>query len=945
MLISTLLVTLACHAVSVAADEELESQLRTAGDNRNEIERALADAKDQHQTAIRFLVRNMPERDLKELSADYLLTNTRHAFEAWKKAPWADSVPENIFLNDILPYASINERRDDWRADFRKRFTHLVADAKTTSEAAVILNRTMFKEVGVKYSTRRKKADQSPYESIEGGTASCTGLSVLLIDACRAVGIPARLVGTPLWSNRSGNHTWVEIWDGEWKFTGACEPTGNEFNKGWFVGRAATAQADHPLHAIYATSFRRTSLSFPCVWNRSVKYVSAVNVTDRYTVGRRKLDSKTAVDQLREFLKTTRNDREAKIGQQPFASVPLTEADAAASRDLLVTDHLQRLRQERREEMEAGVLNHGELKMPFFFKRFGEKPKDGWSMYISMHGGGGGPARMNDGQWENQKRLYSLKEGIYVVPRAPTNTWNLWHQSHIDPMFERLIQNFVALEGVNADRVYLMGYSAGGDGVYQVAPRMADRWAAAAMMAGHPNETSPLGLRNLPFALQVGGRDAAYNRNKVAEKWKEQLTALRNSDEQGYEHFVRIYPDKGHWMDREDAVALPWMAEHTRDATPTKIVWKQDDVTHNQFYWLAVDKPRARSEVVAERSGQSIQIQSDDVDAVSVYLDDRMVDLDAPVTIQSKGKTLFEGKTTRTIRTLSRTLEERGDTALCFSSVVDVTLPKPFPASFVPANQIPRYTARRCNEAPVIDGKLDDAAWEGIRKTASFVDLISGKKTLHETRAAIQWDDENLYVAFWVTEPNVEAKYRNRDDPIYYDNDVEIFIAGKDAYYEFEINPFGTVYEGFFIWEDAYDRGGYSAAPQLKRSLPKVQPFNGVGFKEHPRGKRIAFLGYDFPKFKSAVAIDGTLNDKSDKDRGWTVELAFPWKEMKWLAKGDNRSLPPKSGDEWRIDLFRFNTYKAPGPPKDSGGWALGKHGVWDSHIPEIFPIVTFSEN
>ena len=78
---------------------------------------------------------------------------------------------------------------------------------------------------------------------------------------------------------------------------------------------------------------------------------------------------------------------------------------------------------------------------------------------------GNAPARVNDGQWENQKRLYRPKEGIYLAPRAPTNTWNLWHQGHIDPMFMRLIENLVALQEVNPNRVYLMGYSAGGDGV------------------------------------------------------------------------------------------------------------------------------------------------------------------------------------------------------------------------------------------------------------------------------------------------------------------------------------------------------------------------------------------------------------------------------------------------------------------------------------------------
>lgn len=281
--------------------------------------------------------------------------------------------------------------------------------------------------------------------------------------------------------------------------------------------------------------------------------------------------------------------------------------------------------------------------------------------------------------------------------------------------------------------------------------------------------------------------------------------------------------------------------------------------------------------------------------------------------------------------------------SVALSDSVTLTAVEPFPDSLVPADQIPRYAARRCSAAPVVDGKLDDDAWREINKTDRFVDLISGNETLYDTRAAITWDDQCLYIAFWVEEPDVQAKYTNRDDPIYYDNDVEVFIAGEDCYYEFEMNALGTLYEGFFVWKDAYQRDGYSADPQLRLDLPKTQDFNGVGLKNHPRGKRIAFLGYDFPGLQSAVHIDGSINDNSDVDEGWTAELAFPWQEMKWLAKGDGRALPPKPGDRWRIDLFRFNRYKAPAPAKDSGGWALGKHGVWDSHIPEIFPIVTFA--
>jgi len=183
----------------------------------------------------------------------------------------------------LLPYASITERRDRWRTEFYEKFAPLVKDAKTPSEAAALLNQKVFPIVNVKYSTGRKKADQSPLESMESGLASCTGLSVLLVDACRAVGVPARVVGTPLWSDKSGNHTWVEIWDNGWHFTGACEATGNALDQGWFIDRASKAQRDHRMHAIYAVTFRKNGQSFPMVWASDVHDVFAVNVTDRYT--------------------------------------------------------------------------------------------------------------------------------------------------------------------------------------------------------------------------------------------------------------------------------------------------------------------------------------------------------------------------------------------------------------------------------------------------------------------------------------------------------------------------------------------------------------------------------------------------------------------------------------------------------------------------------------
>ena len=392
-------------------------------------------------------------------------------------------------------------------------------------------------------------------------------------------------------------------------------------------------------------------------------------------------DSQDSVKSLQQYLAQPTEQR-GKLAELDFAATALSRADAERCRELLWHDHVTRIRRERAEEMKARELKRGMLKMPFYYKVFGEKPEKGRSLYISMHGGGGTTQQVNDQQWENQKRLYSLREGVYVAPRAPTNTWNLWHQGHIDPLFDRLIENLIVFENVDPNRVYLMGYSAGGDGVYQLAPRMADRFAAAAMMAGHPNETSPLGLRNLPFTLHVGGRDAAYNRNNVARAWGKKLDALHKADPDGYEHLVKIYPNKGHWLDREDAAAIPWMAKFRRNTFPKRIVWKQDDVVHHRFYWLAVDldglPPRA--EIVASRDAQRIDLQPGGVKRIAVRLNDQMVDLDQPVTITVAGNTAFQGRAQRTIAVLAKTLQERGDPAAVFSSEVTVQTPQP-PAS------------------------------------------------------------------------------------------------------------------------------------------------------------------------------------------------------------------------------------------------------------------------
>ncbi len=257
--------------------------------------------------------------------------------------------------------------------------------------------------------------------------------------------------------------------------------------------------------------------------------------------------------------------------------------------------------------------------------------------------------------------------------------------------------------------------------------------------------------------------------------------------------------------------------------------------------------------------------------------------------------------------------------------------------------EIPHYNAYRTAHAPKIDGRLDELVWQDTPRSPRFRNLISGAETIHDTRAAVLWDDDYLYVAYWIEEPDVKATHTERDALIYQDNDVEFFIAGKDAYYEFEINAFGTIYEVFFVWEDAYQKGGYDTIPTLGPNQPGRRPWHGVGYKPHPRGPRIGFWQWDFPGLQSAVAVDGTINDDQDRDRGWTVELALPWSGMSALAMGDNRSLPPLDQDIWRMDFSRFNQYKEAPPADDSGGWAWSPHGVWDSHVPACFTYIHFS--
>ena len=260
----------------------MQLALDSAGDERGAWQAVLEETPDEYRTAMEFLVANMPKSDFAKIQPARLMEEVRLAYAAREQVAWGRDIPEAIFLNDVLPYCNIDEPRDPWRQEFYERFIDLAKSCESPGEVAQKLNESMFDLLKVKYSTKRKRANQSPKESIEQGLASCTGLSILLTNACRSVCVPARLVGIAKWPTKNGNHTWVEVWDQGWHFTGAAEPSKDGLDHGWFERDAAGAIKDSPRSSVRAVSYARTKDKWPLVWDRKSNQVSAVNVSDRY---------------------------------------------------------------------------------------------------------------------------------------------------------------------------------------------------------------------------------------------------------------------------------------------------------------------------------------------------------------------------------------------------------------------------------------------------------------------------------------------------------------------------------------------------------------------------------------------------------------------------------------------------------------------------------------
>ena len=262
------------------------------------------------------------------------------------------------------------------------------------------------------------------------------------------------------------------------------------------------------------------------------------------------------------------------------------------------------------------------------------------------------------------------------------------------------------------------------------------------------------------------------------------------------------------------------------------------------------------------------------------------------------------------------------------------------------------YQIKRVKGPLTVDGDLNKEVWKKAEFSPRFVDAVGGTPGIYDTRASLLWDDEALYAGFRVEEPFPAATLTERDSLLWVENDLEVFIAGPDTYYELELNALGIIYEVFYLWRDAYpqfDKAGklVSGKSYFAKDRFDILKNGAVSFggnfdrqDEHfwtginPRGLRWVYRNWDFPGLEVAVMVDGKLNDPSVVSKGWTAEIKFPWKGFADLLGKEDVS--PRPGDGLRLFLGRYNLFHINGKPVNAG-WSWHPIGVADNHNPERF--------
>lgn len=370
-------------------------------------------------------------------------------------------------------------------------------------------------------------------------------------------------------------------------------------------------------------------------------------------------------------------------------------------------EYCEKLRtdEKRRKETEECCLTYGSVCMRYGMQIIGEPGEEGYPVYIALHGGGYDPLpHINNQQWEHMGIYYrdSVENGIYINPRGVRDTWDTHANPESYPLYDRLIENLIVFQNADPNRIYLLGFSAGGDGVYLIAPRMADRFAAVHMSAGHPNKGSMVNLYHLPIQLQVGMNDFAYDRNRVTVEYQEYLDRLQRREPDGYVHNVYVHVDKPHnfrdnsreqqevmidnraWYHTGlvtrrlvDSNAVHFLNQFTRQPLPSRIIWELKARGRarrretESFYWLKVPAELKKGKVIAhlDPAQNSVVVERDDTKGqVTILLRDGMLNLDQPVRVVFPDGSRKTCNVERSVETARATLKERGDKNYIFTA-------------------------------------------------------------------------------------------------------------------------------------------------------------------------------------------------------------------------------------------------------------------------------------
>lgn len=353
-------------------------------------------------------------------------------------------------------------------------------------------------------------------------------------------------------------------------------------------------------------------------------------------------------------------------------------------------------------ETEEQAMTFGEATMRYTVETIGEMPKNGYPLYIAMHGGGADDTPdFNDSQWEDMQFYYrnALDCGVYVAVRGVRDTWDTHFNPESYPLYDRLIETMILTENVDPNRVYLMGFSAGGDGVYAVGARMADRFAAANMSSGHPNGISMINFYHLPLQLQAGEYDTAYDRHIVTAEYGLLLDNLQEDYPDGYVHRTLIHVNAGHnyedydfepvevyaniagYLSGEDkstefvdSCAPDWTKNFVRDPLPMTVRWdlgtRAELRETNSFYYLSAD-PDTKGIIQVYHHGNEVMLAPENLEGdFMIYFNEDMIDFSQPVHFQIADKGEVDVMLTPGSEWLWVTTFERGDPNYQFEAAV-----------------------------------------------------------------------------------------------------------------------------------------------------------------------------------------------------------------------------------------------------------------------------------